>query len=166
MRRFAWMVLALALGIAAVTIVATSGELPVRVASHFDGQGMPDGWMTRGFYTAFMLALAVGLPLLMVASVAVAARLAPNRLNVPNRGYWSAPERRAEAIGKITASACWLGAFVAIFILGLHFLLIEANAGSAQRLPNAAFYGLLGGFVAGLVVWIVALYAQFRRPVL
>lgn len=164
MQRFGWVVLALVLGAAAITIVTTSSALPATVASHFDGRGSPNGWMTRDFYTLFMLAFALGLPLLIVAIMAGTARFAPGKLNVPNCSYWRAPEHRAEAIGKLTALACWLGAFVAAFVVGMHFLLITANAGTAPHLPNPAFFALLGCFVVGLFMWIAAMYVVFRRP--
>lgn len=164
MQRFAWIVLVLALGAAAAAILATSGALPPTVASHFDGRGVPNGWMTRGFYTAFMLAFAVGLPLFIVAIVAGVARIAPGKVNVPNRGYWGAPERRGEAIAKLTTSACFLGALVAAFITALHFVLIEANSGPAPRLSTSAFLGVMGAFAAGLVAYALGLYAQFRVP--
>ncbi len=164
MQRFAWVLLALVLGAAAITIVATSSALPATVASHFDGRGAPNGWMTRGFYTVFMLAFALGLPLLIVAIMAGTARIAPGKMNVPNCSYWRAPEHRAEAIGKLTALACWLAAFIAAFVVGMHFLLMAANLGTAPHLPNPAFFALLSSFVFGLLVWIVMMYVQFRRP--
>lgn len=39
-------------------------------------------------------------------------------MEIPNRTYWSAQEQRADAIGNLAASACWL-AFVAAFVVGL-----------------------------------------------
>jgi uncharacterized membrane protein len=37
----------------AAFVIATSGSLPERVASHFDGAGNPNGYMTRDGYRTF-----------------------------------------------------------------------------------------------------------------
>ena len=164
MQRFAWVALVLILGLAAVAIIATSGALPATVASHFDGNGTPNGWMPRSHYLVFVLAFALGLPLLTVAIIAWAARAAPGMIKVLNRSRWGAPEHRAEAIGRLTALACWLGALDAALVVGVHFLLLEANAGPSPRLPYGAFVALIGCFALGLLAWTGALLVQFRRP--
>jgi uncharacterized membrane protein len=64
--RLTWWVFLILLVSAAVFIVATSGQLPSLVASHFDAAGRPNGFMSRGGYVRFMLCFAVGLPLVVV----------------------------------------------------------------------------------------------------
>ena len=85
-------------------------------------------------------------------------------MNIPNRSYWSTPERRPIAIAKLKSSTCWFAAFVSAFIVGVHLLVIQANTGAAPHLPNDAFFTLLGAFVLGLLAWLVTLFVQFRRP--
>ena len=41
---------------ATALLFATVGLLPDRIPTHFGAGGVPDGWMTRGGYTKFMLA--------------------------------------------------------------------------------------------------------------
>ena len=73
-------------------------ELPARVASHFDGAGRPNGWMARDGFVLFQC----GLVLTLGALFGIGGRLlkvTPNGwINLPNKNYWLAPERRAESV--------------------------------------------------------------------
>ena len=144
-------------------IVATTGQLPAQVASHFGAGGGANGSMGRTAYLIFMLAFAVGLPLLMVLSMAVLPRMMTSAINIPNRDYWLAPARREATLRYIEAHAYWLGSLMTVFIAAIHLLLIEANATQPPRLPGAPFALLLGSFLVVLGLWMVTLIAHFRR---
>jgi len=148
--------------VVAAFIVATTGQLPDRVASHFGAGNLPNGWMTRDGYLAFMLAFAVLLPAIVVAGVGIVPLLSPRRINIPNRAYWLAPERRGATLATLAARACWLGALIAIFLAGVHYAILEANATTPPRLPADLFWTLLIAFAAGLALWIGTLYLRFR----
>ena len=144
-------------------IISTSGTLPERVASHFDSAGAPNDYMTRDGYRVFMLAFGIGFPLLMVMLISWLPRLAPNLTNIPNRAYWLAPERRETTFAVLSAYALWLGCLLTIFLGGVHWLVVRANAVSPPRLENGPFLALLGAFFVALIVWIFLLVRQFRK---
>lgn len=144
-------------------VVGTSGALPERVASHFDAAGLANGYMTRDDYRVFMLAFSFGLPLLVVALIGWLPRLAPNLINIPNRDYWLAPQRREAALATLDASALWLGCLLTAMAGGVHWLVIRANAVHPPQLENGPILALLGAFVAGLVCGIVVLMQRFRK---
>ena len=97
MRRF-FLPLFFALAIAVTaTILATSGNLPERIASHFANGGAANGWMSRDAYVVIVLAMATLLPLFIVAMMARLPRMNPRRIRLPHRDYWLAPERRDAA---------------------------------------------------------------------
>jgi uncharacterized membrane protein len=150
--------------VAAWHIDATVVLLPDSVATHFAGGGRPNGWMTREGYRVFMLLFVTLLPLFMAAMAGGLPRLFPNATNIPNRHYWMAPQRREAALNFLTAHACWLGCLIALFILGTHVLLLQANHSVPVRLPTRAFFAILGGFALALLVWILFLVRRFRRP--
>ncbi len=147
----------------AAFVAATTGQLPERVASHFGAGNLPNGWMPREAYLPFMLGFAVVLPAVVVAGIALTPRLGPRRLNLPHRDYWLAPERRAATFAALAAHACWLGCLIALFIAGIHYSILVANASVPPRLPDALFWTLLIAFCAGVVLWIGALYLRFRN---
>ena len=142
----------------------TSGALPDRVATHFGGDGLANGWMTRDGYRVFMLALGTLAPLFAVLVSGFAPRAAASRGRVPNADYWLAPARRAATLTGMVNHACWLGCAMVVFFTAMHLLLLEANAAQPPRLPERPFVALLVGFLVVLAVWMFALRARFRRP--
>jgi hypothetical protein len=144
-------------------IIATSGQLPAQVASHFGAGGAASGAMTRSGYVLFMLAFAIGLPLLMVFSMGVLPRLMENGLNIPNRDYWMAPARREATLRYLGTHAYWLGSLLTVFIAAIHLLLLEANAAQPPQLPGRAFGGLMAIFLGATAFWAVTLIRHFRR---
>ena len=92
--RVTWSVFILLLLFAVFFVTGTVSELPPTVASHFDAAGQANAFMSRSGYTRFVLCLAIGLPVLVVAVLtAVYSRAADMKL--PNRDYWLAPQRIA-----------------------------------------------------------------------
>ena len=144
-------------------VAGSSGALPERVASHFGAAGAANGYMTRDAYRIFMLAFGFGVPLLVVALIGWLPRLAPNLINIPNRDYWLAPERRAATLAALDGCALWLGCLLTAMAGAVHWLIIRANAVNPPRLENGLLITLLAAFVVGLVCWIVVLLRRFRK---
>jgi len=150
---------------AAWHIDITAAQLPDTVATHFAGDGQPNGWMTRDGYRVFMLMFVTLLPLFFVAMTGWVPRLFPAAASIPNRQYWMAPERREKALRLLAAYACWLGCVLVLFILGMHVLLLQANRSVPVRLATAEMFVLLGALGLALLVWIVIFVRRFRRTV-
>ena len=90
--------------------------------------GAATGWMNRRGYLLFMLVFAVVIPLSIVFSMSLLPRVSDKAINIPNRDYWLGPAQREATFGFLTAHACWLGSLMIVFITGIHFMLIAANA--------------------------------------
>lgn len=163
MNRLPALVLALSLVVAATTIIATIGLLPPLVPSHIAINGRSDRVSPRDVYVAVMLGVAVGLPLLMVASMGSVRRIPPRFVNLPNRDYWLAPERRERAYATLRAFACLVGSLVALFTLALHLLIVTGEL-TQGRAPSPLFFVLLGAFVVVLLTLIAGLVRAFARP--
>jgi uncharacterized membrane protein len=163
MHRVAWIVFALCLVATGTFIVATTSGLPESVASHFNGSGLANGFMTRDGYCTFMLGFGLVLPAFMAIVVGLVPRLAPSRINVPNRDYWLDPKRRADTLNALSAQGAWLGTLTAAFIAALHYVLLVANRALPPQLPANLFWMLTVGFVVTLALWMAALFLRFRR---
>ncbi|HEY4370687.1 MAG TPA: hypothetical protein VGN52_02010 [Burkholderiales bacterium] len=161
--------------LAFVTLMAASaayfffgtGVLPDRIAVHFAADGSPNGFSTREEYRHFLLVFGLGVPLAAALCVAVLPNLLPAALiNLPNKDYWLAPERRAQSMLYLGAHGFWLGCLLLLLMCGVHALVASANAAAAagQHLAGSTFLWVLGGFFAGMAAWAVTLMLRFRRP--
>lgn len=144
-------------------IALTADWLPARVASHFGASGLANGFMTRDVYLAFTIGLVVLPPALVGLSIALSLRYFPQFLNLPNRDYWLAPERREETEAYLTAHTAWLAALLALFALGIHLLVVRANRIVPPQLETGPFLAMLLAFAIVMVAWIGALARRFRR---
>ena len=149
---------------AAIFVVLTSRALPARVASHFGPDGSANGYMWRHTYVYFMLAFVVLLPLLLNFIASAVGRLPITMINIPNRGYWLAPERRGLAVDRLRTQMQVFAGVLVVFLCYVHWEVVRANRSMPPRLDNGRFMLGLGLFMAALIVWIVSLRRQFRVP--
>jgi len=63
----------------------------------------------------------------------------------------------------LASHACWLGCLLVVFLTAIHFLTVEANAVTPARLSESALIGVMVGFAIGILLWVLALWARFRR---
>jgi uncharacterized membrane protein len=134
--------------------------LPEHVASHFNFSGNPDGWMNRSSYFTFFAIFGFVFPLFVVA-ICWLARVFPGGINIPHRDYWLAPERNRETFDNLFRQSWWFACLAICFVIGLYFLMIEANHASPPHFSTSGIITLACGFIAGVVVWIVTLIRQF-----
>ena len=150
--------------VAAGTFVwLTSAGLPVVVASHFGPGGGANGFMGKGAYTLLMVGLVVGVPLLMASSTHLVRLLPPQLINLPNKQYWLAPERRDETLEALAALSLRFAAALSVFLCFVHWLVVRANATQPARLPETWLFVGLGVFGAVTLVWVFSLLRRFGR---
>jgi len=146
------------------SLIYAAGELPDRVATHFDFRGNPDGWMSKQADLLLMGVLGVGLPLFMMG-MCYATRFLPARLvNIPNREYWLAPERRRQTSAYVAAQSIWLACVMLAFMTVVHLLVVFANQQSSPRLSTPLILGISTGFLVATGFWAWGLVDHFRRP--
>lgn len=155
--------LVLVLVVVPVVMWSTGMSLPPVVASHFAQGGQANGFMPRDTYLLLMIAFATLLPLLVAATNGLLPRQMPKRM-VRDPAYWLDPARREDTLRFLNALACAIAILISLFLLGVHLLVLRANAARPPQLPMPEFFVLLGVFVALLAVWMVALHRRFRAP--
>ncbi len=144
-------------------LALSSGQLPDRVATHFDVSGRPNGWMSRSSHLVFMLVLGFAFPLFVVA-VHYAVRFMPGSvINIPRRDYWLAAERRAETFAYLFRHSLWFACIGVGFITGVHYLIVRANAQPPGHLSTPWLLGMVGCFLVALSTWAVVMFRHFRR---
>ena len=155
---FTLLYLALAIGV----MVSTSW-LPERVATHFGIAGRPNGWMTRTGYLVFTAAF----PLLLAAffaGITALIKVLPARfVNIPNRAFWLAPERRATTTVRIRHWLAGLLCLMTLFFAGLHVLTIVANRSAPPQLPMGGLLLLVIVFLLALMIWLSMFLMRFAE---
>jgi uncharacterized membrane protein len=163
MKKIPWIVFVLMLLFAMGYLILTASNLPSLVASHFNGAGYPTAYMTRGFYTRFVLALGVGLPVAMVALLTVVFSSAQD-MRLPNRGYWLAPERIARTRSVLIPFGVAMGSLLVAMVCYIHWLELDAHRSVPPHLSN---HWMLGGLLVFFLMTIgimVAMLGAFRLP--
>jgi uncharacterized membrane protein len=160
--RFAAVLLAALLAVAAATLYATADSLPAVVATHFDLAGHVNGTMSRPGYLLFISLMQFGLPLLVIALNVVLPRFVPRLARIPARDYWLAPERREETLASIASFGGLLACLIAAFLIALHLLLVEANAQTPPRIDNELLWLLIGVMIVATLIWQLLRWQRFR----
>jgi hypothetical protein len=145
-------------------VSASYGELPAKVASHFDLEGRPNGWMSRELCVGFTVGLGVLMPAFIVATMAGAGRIPVSFINLPHRDYWLAAERRKAALAILLRYSLWFASANVLFATGIHWLIVEAN--TSNRVPHLSGVGLavvVGGFLACTTIWCWLLVRHFSK---
>ena len=136
--------------------------LPDRMASHFDACGRPNGWSGKiAFFSIYagVVLLMAGIRIMTRRSL---AKTPVSLINLPNKEYWLAPERRAESMVILERymTAFWSATF--IFLICTMDLVFAANLGRSQILGEW-FFVLLAAFVLFTLAWTVSLIKRFAR---
>ena len=139
-------------------------QLPSTVASHFSSGGRPNGWSSKeGFFGiylgvfALLLSTFLGLPVLL-------RRISPAWINLPNRDYWLAPERRDRTVAILGSEMLWFGNATIAFMIAVFELAIRANLPESVRLSEPVMWSLLVAYLVYSVVWLIGFYRRFAKP--
>lgn len=138
-------------------------QLPDRVATHFNIEGQPDDWSSKGMFLMIYVLLLVIMTLIFPGSLLLMPVIPRSWVNLPNKEYWFAPER-------IQYAHDVLGRFLLSFgIATLGFLMATLHETMRTNLtPNPhladGFRIAFGTYIAvdlAITVWI---YFAFRLP--
>lgn len=135
--------------------------LPDRLASHFNAYGLPNGWMSK---QAFFIVYAAMILVAAVPEFFVPYSIAHTsnaRVNLPNKDYWLAPDRRASTMAYFEKSFAWFGCALLLLEVCAMGLAIQANFSSPPRLPAVPMMGLVVVFLVYTVVWVILMMRRF-----
>jgi serine/threonine-protein kinase len=152
-------------GLWAMHLVHSLGRAPAVIATHFGAAGVPNGWMSRHGMVVFSVGV-LGFVLLVVVGTAYLIRFIPPKLiNIPNRDYWFAPERRSASADRVFRHMLWLACLMVAFLTAINHLVFRANLGGAgPRLSPASLLTTVSAFLGSLGLWVARLYRRFPRP--
>ncbi len=134
---------------------------PSRVPSHFDAAGRPNSWASRDEFfliqvgvTLLIAALFLGIPRLLKSTPA-------SLVNLPNKGYWLAPERREETMDRLASSFEVFACATVLFLLVVFEL--TSLASRSGNLATNYFLPVLVSYLVFSAGWTVVLIRTFAK---
>jgi len=137
--------------------------LPARMASHFGPHGEVTNWQSR---EQFFMTMLVVVGLSFVAGFVVPRLigvLPANMVNLPQKAYWLAAERREETLRYLSMKMGWFACAVLFLLLFVAAEAINANMPSHGQFAIGATFAVLCGFVAFMGIWTILLLRHFNR---
>ncbi|HVA95104.1 MAG TPA: hypothetical protein VNI36_09420 [Candidatus Dormibacteraeota bacterium] len=138
--------------------------LPNRLASHFAASGMANGWMTKSqFFITYIVVIlpSIALEFWMPSRI---TKKSGAGLNLPNKEYWLAPERRTETLAYFKGFFSWYGcAFLLLEVFAMGMAL-RANFAVPARLPVIPIASAIVAFVVFNIAGVIAMYRRFSKP--
>lgn len=139
--------------------------LPDPVASHFRGDGVANGWMSRSGHVLFM---GVFIILMMVLFLCLPRLVSDRRyerwLSLPDRDHWLDPRHRPLLADIMASFSHRCGIAMGLFLLALQVMILDANSRTPAHLDNSLMLTTTGLFVAALLLFSIALVRRLRRP--
>ena len=144
-------------------VIYTSYYLPSSVATHFNINNQPDGWMPRDAYLLLILTLLISIPSAISVGISILSKKFCHLIILPNREYWLAPPRLNDSLDFFAAHGHRLGRLVIVLMTGLHYVVLLANRAEPVALSQPWFIAIVLGFVLALGLWVLALYRRFPK---
>ncbi len=135
--------------------------LPDPLASHFDFSGDPDGYSSRSTFLIITILVPAALAALFVWIPSMVRRLPDKLINLPNKDYWLAPERREATLDRLKGWLTWFGAVTVAFLVATFHLALRANLLDPPQLPVGTVWSLLGAYLALIAVLTFVLAGRF-----
>lgn len=156
-------ILMLSLAIFVGWLMRDAASLPDKLATHFDGAGHPNGWMTRAQHLTFLMLFGLGMPAFVIGLCYSIRFLPASALNVPKAAYWRSPEHFPEACRILFEHSLWFASLLLIWMTLLNSLVVSANRIIPPHLDNSSVLLLAGGLLACAAVWVAELCWRFAR---
>jgi len=138
--------------------------MPPQMAAHFNIQGDPDRFVSKAQFFWFqiqtmLIVILVSLPFQVLFLV-----LPTSMVNIPNRDYWLAPERRTETVGRINGFGSMMFGVILLTVQSA----FEISAYANLRTPITFDVQLMGMvmtlFFVVILLMLVWLIFSFRLP--
>jgi uncharacterized membrane protein len=152
-----------AAALAAIYFWSNYAQLPDVVASHFNARGVANGWQPKSVFFAFF-AGAVGIGAFLTFGVpAIFSRMPIAMINLPNKEYWLAPERRAETQAFLYYYFAWFGCAVLLVVTTAVNYAIEQNLHPGEPLGTFLLLAVLAGFFVFAIASSIRMITRFSR---
>lgn len=135
-------------------------QLPERIASHFGVGGEPDGWMSKTAFYSFEIGLLVFVLGLFFCITRFLPKMPKELINLPNKDYWLAPERREKTFRIFRDKMEMFQIPLLALLVSVNQLVIRANL-TRENLSPASWL-VIAAFLVYTIFWSVNLNQKFK----
>ncbi|HEY2460286.1 MAG TPA: DUF1648 domain-containing protein [Candidatus Acidoferrum sp.] len=147
----------------AIHIYYRAPQLPPSLASHFGPGGQADGWQSQTVFLCIEIAMIVFSAIIAFGLPVVVAAVPTSMVNLPNRDYWLAADRREQTLNYFKVYAAWFVCGLLAFLLFVMDLVIRANFHHPPRLDAVPFATALILFLVFVAFWSIRLTMFFAK---
>ncbi len=135
-------------------------NLPPEMASHFDASGNPNGYLSKDSFFIFEGVILLLIVLEFTLLPWMIGKMPEHLINMPNKDYWFAAERRAGTLGIITRYFEWFSASLLALFTGINHLVFRANLNNESL--SWTSWLIIGAFLIFVIVWLIKFVRRFR----
>ena len=117
--------------------------------------------MSKSGFVLFALVMQFGLAAVMFGCGWLIKVLPTSMINIPNREYWLADERRDQTLAESQSMMAWIAAGTAILLMLMFYLAIDANLGEEKRLNATASWICVAIYLIWLLVYCVVTLKKY-----
>jgi uncharacterized membrane protein len=139
-------------------------SLPEKIATHFGSSNSPSSYSDKlsflllyNIIMLFLTAMFWGINYLMKIG-------GDSMVNLPNKKYWLAPERREATIEKLRANMNFFGLLTFLFMLLNQIYIFEANLLTEVRLGDS-FWITFVVYMMMIMIWLMRMLRIFSKDI-
>jgi uncharacterized membrane protein len=139
-------------------------QLPSVVASHFGKHGEVNGWQAKSAFFQVFVGVSVLAALLGFGVPRIIGALPAQLINLPNKGYWLAPEHLEETTEFLNTYFAWFACALYLLMIFAFDFAVQTNLHPENPPDPTRFWYALGVFLLFSILWSVRIMAKFLRP--
>ena len=155
-------------GLLAIALAQTIHYYPLMpeiMASRYDFGGSPVQWSGKGLFFAIYLGIMILVSLSIILNAIMMGRCPERMMNIANKDFWLAPERKDNTIKDMQNRVAQFGAAGLLFTVGIIQCVILQNLDAvSQEQLNIILMTIIAAFVVYTVTWAIFLIARYRKP--
>src|ERR1043166_6835628 len=149
--------------LAALQYAYYAPRLPEIVGSHFNGAGAVNAWQSKAVFFGIEIMIVVMATVIGFGVPRLISAMPVSLINLPNKGFWLAPERREETFSYLEMHMAWFGCAFLAFLLFVMELVFRANLRQPPQLNSAAFIAALVAFLLFSTISTIRLITRFAK---
>jgi len=138
-------------------------QLPPVMAAHFAANGTANGFQPKEVFFILMLVIVGVSAFVAFVTPVILSSKPPERLNLPNKSYWLAPEQRQETFRFFRAQMAWFGCAILFVLLYGTSLAINANFNADRHFDSISMFYVMICFVLFALVWVISFVRHFNN---